>query len=158
MARYTLSVKGSRQGDFTGETGKNQTRIPVFGFNFGVNISRSSSTGQATGKRQYKPITVLKEWGVISPQLFQALITNEHLISVVIDELRTDPQGKEEIYMQIRLTNAFVAGIDVEAERLEDQPVFSGREIEQVSFTFEKIEIENEVSKVVAVDDLGHHA
>ncbi len=156
MASYTLSVKGSKQGDLKGETGKDKTKISILGFSFDVKIPREASSGLANGKRQYKPLTVYKEWGEISVQLFQAMVTNEHLVSVVIDELRLDPQGKEEVYMEIRLSNAFVAGIDVDPERQESQPLFVQREVEAVSFAFEKIEIENKVSKAVAVDDLGH--
>ncbi len=29
---------------------------------------RDASTGQATGKRQHKPIKIIKEWGASSPQ------------------------------------------------------------------------------------------
>ena len=96
---------------------------------------------------------MFKEWGVISPQLFESLVTNEVLHSVIIDEFRTDSEGKEEVYMEIRLTNATLAEIEINPERPDDQPPWTGREIEQVSFVFEKIEIENKVSKVIAMDN-----
>ena len=128
-------------------------KIPILGFIYGVLSPRDADSGQATGKRQHKSLTVFKEWGVISPQLFESLVTNEVLPSVIIDEFRTDSEGKEEVYMEIRLTNATLAEIKINPERPGDPPLWTGREIEQVSFVFEKIEIENKVSKVIAMDN-----
>jgi len=150
---YYLSVKAAKQGELKGEGGKNRGKIPILGFSYGVLSPRDAGSGQATGKRQHKPLTVFKEWGVISPQLFESLVTNEVLPSVIIDEFRTDSEGKEEVYMEIRLTNATLAEIEINPERPDDQPPWTGREIEQVSFVFEKIEIENKVSKVIAMDN-----
>lgn len=150
---YYLSVKAARQGQLKGETGRNRTRIPILGFSYGVQSPRDATSGQAAGKRQHKSVTVFKEWGVISPQLFEALVNNENLPSVIIDEVRTSARGIEEVYMEIRLTNATLVEIEINPERPDDSPLWTGREIEQVSFVFEKIEIENKVSKVVAMDD-----
>jgi type VI secretion system secreted protein Hcp len=150
---FYLSVKAAKQGDLKGESGKNKNKIPILGFSYGVQSPRDLASGQASGKRQHKPVTVFKEWGVISPQLFEALVNNENLTSVIIDEIRTDPTGKEAVYMEIRLTNATLMEITIDPQRLEDQPVWTDKEIEQLSFIFQKIEIENKISKVVATDD-----
>ncbi len=150
---FFISIKGKKQGEFKRETGKNPTEIPILGFSFGVTSPRDPTSGQATGKRQYKPITIVKEWGAVSVQLFLALVTNEVLSPVVIREMRTDPAGKEEIYMEIRLTNATLSSIQVDPQRLDDEPVWTGHEIESVSITFEKIEIENHLNNSTAVDD-----
>lgn len=150
---FYLRVKGTKQGDLKGESGKNQNNIPVLGFSYNVQSPRDLATGQASGKRQHKPVTVFKEWGVISPQLMEAIVTGERLTSVIIDEVRTNSKGIEVVYMEIRLTNATVSEITIEPERSDDQPIWMNKEIEQVSFTFEKIEFENYVSKVVAIDD-----
>ena len=154
---FYLSVKGEIQGDLTGESTKNQTKIPILGFSYGVVSPRDPASGLPTGRRQHKPLTVFKEWGVISPQLFRALVDNENLISVIIDEARTDPTGKEVVYMEIRLTNATVMEITIDPQKVDVLPVWTNREIEAISFTFQKIEIENKVSKVVAVDDWQQH-
>ncbi len=155
---FLLRVKGAKQGDFKGESGKDRNDIPIFGFGYGVQSPRDPTTGQASGKRQHKPITVYKEWGVVSPQLYEALVTNEVLTSVVIDEVLTSPDGKDEVYMEIRLTNASLVEIAINPERLDDPPLWTKKEIEQVSFVFQKIEIENKVSKAVAVDDWEQRA
>jgi type VI secretion system secreted protein Hcp len=150
---FYLSVKGAKQGDLKGESVKRKSKIPVLGFSYGVKSPRDPATGQATGKRHHKPITVFKEWGVVSPQLFEALVTNELLTTVVIDEVRTNPKGKDEIYMEIRLTNATISEVTIDPQKLEEQPVWTSKEIEAISFVFEKIEIENKVSNVITVDN-----
>jgi type VI secretion system secreted protein Hcp len=150
---FYLSVKGAKQGDLKAESGKNKKQIQILGFSYGVKSPRDPATGQASGKRQHKPVTIYKEWGVVSPQLFEALVTNEVLTSVIIDEVRTGPKGVPEVYMEIRLTNATISEITIDPEKVEDQPIWLNKETEAVSFVFEKIEIENKVSQVIAVDD-----
>jgi type VI secretion system secreted protein Hcp len=150
---YYLKVKGAKQGDIKGEAGKKSDRIPILGFSYGVQSPRDVSTGQASGKRQHRPVTIYKEWGVASPQLYEALVTNERLTSVTIDEIRTDPAGRDTVYMEIRLTNATITSISIDPERASAAPLWTNHEIELVFFAFEKIEIENMVSKVVAMDD-----
>jgi len=150
---FYVSIKGQKQGDFHGETGKNQTRIPILGFSYGVISPRDPASGLPTGKRQHKPVIIYKEWGVISVQLFAALVTNEVLNPVVIEEVRTDPTGKEAVYMEIRLTNAVVSEIEIDPERVDDPPVWTNKETERISFVFQKIEIDNKVSKSSAADD-----
>jgi type VI secretion system secreted protein Hcp len=155
---FYVSIKGTKQGDFKGETGKNQTQIPILGFSYGVVSPHDLATGQASGKRQHKPITIFKEWGVVSVQLFEALVTNEVLKSVIIDEVRTDAAGKEAVYMEIRLANATISEIAIDPERSDDPPVWTNHETERVSFVFQKIEIENKLSKSSATDDWEQRA
>jgi len=52
-------------------------------FNYGkieqkYNVQRDVSTGQATGKRQHKPITVIKETDTSSPNLMRARKSGEN--------------------------------------------------------------------------------
>jgi type VI secretion system secreted protein Hcp len=150
---FFLSVKGQKQGDFKGETGKNLTLIPILGFSYEVTVPRDPASGLPTGRRQHKPITVFKEWGVVSVQLFEALVTNETLTTVVIEEMRTDKSGKESVYMQIRLTNAIISQLEIDPQRQDDPPLWTNTEIERISFVFQKIEIENRVSKTTVQDD-----
>jgi len=57
---------------------------------------RDPASGLPTGKRQHKPISFLKEWGAATPQLFQALVTNENLKTVKFEFLQVDKTtGKE---------------------------------------------------------------
>jgi len=155
---FYVSIKGQKQGDFHGETGKNRTRIPILGFSYGVISPRDPASGLPTGKRQHKPVTIYKELGVSSVQLFEALVTNEALNPVVIEEVRPDPAGKEEVYMEIRLTNAEISEIEIDPERVDDPPVWMNKEIERISFTFQKIKIDNKFSNSTATDDWEQRA
>jgi type VI secretion system secreted protein Hcp len=150
---FYLRVTGQKQGELKGEKGKIDKGIPILGFSYAVQSPVEAGSGQATGKRQHKPVTVFKEWGGISPQLFEALVNHELLTSVVIDQVRSNPAGKEEVWMEIRLSNARLMEVSINPERSEENPLWTAREIEQVSFVFEKIEIENKASKVTAIDD-----
>src|SRR5947209_14276679 len=61
-----VTIKGKRQGQFKGE-GVIQKRkdkwMPVISFSFGLDAPRDVATGQASGKRAYKPLCFTKEWG-----------------------------------------------------------------------------------------------
>jgi type VI secretion system secreted protein Hcp len=92
----TVAITGKKQGAFA--------PITLTGISHEIVSPRDSASGQATGKRQHKPITIIKEWGPSTPMLLQALTTNESLTSVLIGLLR---DGKP--IATIKLTNASVA-------------------------------------------------
>ena len=162
---FYVSIKGDKQGQFKGEGSRakgQQGWIPAIGFSFEVRSPRDAATGQASGKRTYLPITITKEWGAASPQVFQALVTNEVLPSVVLEFMRTNPNGEEEVYHRIRLTGAVIssikqyAGSQVSgADAAKHSAATDTHELEDVSFTFQRIEIENVPGKTTAQDSFG---
>ena len=81
-------------------------------FSYGVTAPRDISTGQSSGKRQHNPIKITKEWGAATPQLFQALRSNEVLTSVVIQFVDTNGKLPKKNSRRIRLTNAVVSQIN----------------------------------------------
>jgi type VI secretion system secreted protein Hcp len=109
-----ISIKGNKQGQFKGESIQDKRKdkwIPVLSFQMGVQSPRDAATGQASGKRQHQPLTITKEWGAASPQLFRALTSNETLQSVEIQFTRTSETGAEQVYETIKLTNAVISKI-----------------------------------------------
>ena len=152
-SNYFVRVKGKKQGDFKGEMGKNQTEIPILGFAYAVVSPRDPLSGLPTGQRQHKPVTIMKEWGPASVQFFSAMAANEDLTTVVIREMRAGLTGISQVYMEIRLTNANIAGIQIDPQRVDNLPVWTKEEIEQISFTFQRIEIEDFASNSSATDD-----
>ena len=156
---FYISIEGAKQGAFKGDsTGGGaksaKGRIGGVKFSFETSSPRDVATGQATGKRMYKPIVVTKEWDAASPQLFNALVTNEVLKKVLFEFVKTNPDGQEEIYHTITLTNANVSNLhsyldltDTSGDR------YDAHELEDVSFVFQKIEIENKEGKTTAADD-----
>ena len=150
--KFFLSVKALKQGDLKGENARNPAEIPILGFSFEVTTPRDVATGQPTGRRQHNPVSIYKEWGEISVQLFEALASNENLPLVKIQEMRTDSSGKETLYMEIRLSNATITTIQIDLQHGANPSISTDTEVERVEFTYQKIEIENFTSKVVAVD------
>ena len=115
---------------------------------------RDAATGQASGKRTHQQLVITKEWGASSPQLFQACVTNEVLKSVLLEFVRTNANGEEYVHHTIKLTNASVAKhhqfIKSDAKNDGKHDV---HELEEISFSFQKIEIENKDGKTMAADD-----
>jgi type VI secretion system secreted protein Hcp len=107
-----ISIKGNKQGQFKGEGIQDKRKdkwIPVLAFQMGVQSPRDVGTGLASGKRRHQPVTITKEWGAASPQLWQALTSNETLQSVEIQFTRTSGTGAEQVYETIKLTNAVIS-------------------------------------------------
>ena len=78
---FYVTVDGTKQGRFKGESKREQHAHKLAGLSFSYEVSspRDASTGQATGKRRHGPVTFTKAWGAATPQLFEALVTNEVL-------------------------------------------------------------------------------
>ena len=130
-----LTVHGQKQGDIKGgatEKGR-EGSIPLISVAYEVDAPFDSATGQASGKRVHKPITIVKVIDQASPRLLQALVTNEVLTSVKIEFWRPVPEAAAP-YFIIMLTNAALAGIAL-APSSED----ASNEYERVEFTYQKI-------------------
>ncbi len=142
-----VAVEGTKQGKFKGESTakqfKDQSR--VLKFSYSVVSPRDVFTGQASGKRQHKPIVITRAPGAASPQFFTALVTNEVLKSVVIQFFRGSVTGVTELQQIIRLTNASISDF---RQYVSDD----GRWLEDVAFAFQQIQIENKPGATIAAD------
>ena len=159
---FYVTIQGSKQGTLKGEPHSDNERPgqkdKIVGIRFfaETTIPFEAASGMASGKRQHKPILLTKRWGAASPQLFQALVTNEVLTSVLFEFLQTDPQGQEFVFHTIKLTNAHISAIKsyLDLTDVTGDP-YDGTELEDVSFVYQKIETENKVGKTTAADDWG---
>jgi type VI secretion system secreted protein Hcp len=161
-----VSVKGTKQGQFKGDALHQNLpdKMVARKFFYEVTSPRDAATGMVIARRQHKPVVITKEWGASSPQLFQALVGSEPLTEVRIDFVGTDPKsGQEMLTHRIRLTNAAVANI----VHTTDEPGPAGAagtakqatgigqpHLEVISFTFQRIEMEDLIGKTIAVDDM----
>ena len=155
---FYVSIEGTKQGKFKGESFKeaHKEKIRGFGFFYEVKSLRDAATGQASGKRQHTPITITKPWGAATPQIFQALVTNEVLKRVVIEFIQTTPEGMEEIYHRMTLSEAAIVQLKqyTQAAKISEQGVLDEKmELEDVSFSFKRIEMTNLPGKTSAVDE-----
>ncbi|MCM3872521.1 MAG: type VI secretion system tube protein Hcp [Pyrinomonadaceae bacterium] len=151
---FYITIDGKQQGLFKGDSKREERKDKIVGLSFSYDVQspRDVATGQAVGKRQHGPVTITKEWGAATPQIFQALVENESLRSVLFEFVRTDAGGKEEVYHTVKLSNARVSAIRHLTGNLSgassERP-----ELEEVSFTFGRIEISNLPGKTMADDD-----
>jgi type VI secretion system secreted protein Hcp len=150
------SFKGVKQGDFKGESTQksHEGMIPCVGFSYGVIIPRDATTGAATGKRQQQPVVFTKEWGASSPQFYVAAYTNEVLSEVIFNFYVAGPTGLQQLDHTVKLTNATIAS--VKQSLLLPQhggPVIDSRELQEISLTFQKIDITSIPGKTEATDD-----
>ncbi|MBL7716094.1 MAG: type VI secretion system tube protein Hcp [Bdellovibrionales bacterium] len=150
-AEIYLSVEGTRQGKFKGESTSKffKDRLNVSSVSHEVVSPRDSQTGLATGRRQHKPLTVIRDVGSASPQFFLALATGENLKTVSLEFTSIDQRtGQEQITYTIKLTNAGVASQKAATIVRGGVSVLA----EEVSFAYQSIEIEHVPSKTVASD------
>src|ERR1051326_3940113 len=83
---FVLTIDAAKQGRLKGDGPRG---ILASGLSYQVASPRDAATGLPTGKRQFSPVVITKEWGASSPQLYSALAANEVLKTVQIDRYRT---------------------------------------------------------------------
>jgi len=138
---FSMTIEGTKQGVFPGAKAGG---IAGLRFSYAAMSPRDLASGQASGNRQHSPIVVTKMVGTASPQIFQALTTNEVLKSVLVVL-----PGEEGSGYTIKLSNATVSEIKQYTEELNGRAVV----LEDVSFTFQRIEVQDPGTKSMATDD-----
>lgn len=130
-----LTLTGKKQGAIKGGVAANgrEGSIALIAVGYGVSIPLDPASGQSTGKREHKPVVVSKAVDEASPQLLQALVTNETLTDVKIDFWRPSPESVAP-YFSIALTNAIVTDVTLNGSAGQEP-----REIEQVQFVYQQI-------------------
>ena len=152
-----IIIEGTKQGLFKGESNnqKHSNAIEALSYNYSITSPKDLSTGATTGKRQHQPVVIVKEWGAASPQLFQSVFTNEILKKITIQLYNTNSDGAETLFQTITLTNASIFKI----RQFIDNPNIvqgigdSSMPLEEISFTFQKIQIDNNAGQTSASDN-----
>jgi type VI secretion system secreted protein Hcp len=148
-AHVTLyfTAVGKRQGGFKGDGLKakgHENQMLAFAFDYGLVSPRDPATGQASGKRQHKPVVITKEWGASTPQFLSAAATNEQLTKVTMEFWDTDTKGMQRLHFVVTLTDASVSEVK---QRLANDLL-----TEDLSFTFRKIMVEDKIGKTTFED------
>jgi type VI secretion system secreted protein Hcp len=136
-AGFSMTIQGQQQGMFPG--GGKEGAIAGFRFSYILKSPRDPASGLPTGKRMHTPVVFTKVVGIASPQLFSALAHNENLPSVVV----TVPG------YTIKLINANLSEIKQYTEVVNGIATV----LEDVSFTFEKIEVRDPGTGATALDN-----
>ncbi len=151
-----LTLKGQKQGQINGGVTQkgHEGSIAVYAVHHEVTSPRDVATGQATGKRQHKPIRITKEIDKSSPLLYKVLVTNEVLSEVVLKFYATNINGAEVNSYTIKLANAFIATIDTNMENNKTDPGNKLPVLEDVSFVYQKIDWTWTDGGITSGDDL----
>jgi len=149
---FYMSIQGSKQGKFKGESTREAWKewAPCVSIDFTAESAMDPARGMPSGRVQNSPITIIKEWGESSPQILQAIATNEVLKEVRFSFIHRTKDGVEEVYFTITLTNAMIVKhhIYVPLATSAQQSTSATQELEDVSFVFERMTVENKISKI----------
>src|SRR5260221_1262946 len=160
-----FSAIGSRQRQFKGEAIEAQRRdkwMTVLGFYMDLESPHDPTTGLATGKREWKPLKVVKQWGAASPEGLTACATNEILTQVIFEFTKTNRTGEEYVYQSITLIDAVITeiarftgrpGAAADATVRRATPWADMLELEEWSLTFRKIEVVDKDGNTTFADD-----
>lgn len=138
---YISTIKGQKQSEIKGgvtQAGRTDW-IECHAFNHEVISPRDTASGLPTGKRQHKPLRIVKSFDKASPLLMNALVNNENLTEVVFSFYQPSKAGKEQLYYTVQLTNANIAGIRPYVLNVKDPNLTRFPDMEEISFTYQKI-------------------
>ena len=156
-----LRVKGQKQGQIKGgsiQKGR-EGWIEIIAYNHEIVSPYNSSSGLATGKIQHQPLVVRKEIEQSTTPSFQALFENEILTTVELKNFSPNKlgtaggQGVETLTYSITLTNARIVGIKSEMLNNKNPELTRYERTEEISFTYEKIELRWHLGNKTAVDN-----
>ncbi len=144
-----LTITGDVQGDFPGDDDGN---ISVFAWSHEVISPRDAASGLPTGRRQHKPLVIVKPIDAATPLLFNALTQNENLTRVTLRVLRPGGDGRVAFY-QVELEDAAVAAQRSEGLNTEYADNLFQAPRETLEFTYRRITLHHLDRNIVAEDD-----
>jgi type VI secretion system Hcp family effector len=141
IKKVYVTITGAKQG--------NIGKMEVSKFQFQPNSLRDPATGLPTGKTSIAPIICSKQWDAASVHLLDALDTNETLSTVLFEFIGADARsGLESAVYSVKLTNATIASIHQNVDT-----TVVGAPLEEVTFTYKKIDFTDVKSNQTATDD-----
>jgi type VI secretion system secreted protein Hcp len=114
---------------------------------------RDAASGLPTGKRQHKPFRIVKLINRSSPLLLNAMVKNDTLPTVLVSVWTPTLAGSEVILLTYKLVNASVASIRPWMPNKNDPSTREYPPAEEISFTYQKIELEFHNGGIIAEDD-----
>jgi type VI secretion system secreted protein Hcp len=135
-----MRITGQSQGEIKGDVtlAGREDSILVVSFGYNVSTPYDPATGLVSGKRQHRPVRILKNIDQATPLLFNAMVNNELLTNVTIQFWKPDNTGGEVHYYTVELLNAHIVSImpsQSSADAASTELPF--REV--ISFTFDTI-------------------
>lgn len=153
-----VTIEGAKTGTFKGNavTEGNEGKIECIGFRYSVAVPHDAASGRASGKRQHSPFVIIKNIDYSTPQLLQSAYNNEVLKSVLIEFVKKSADGKMSTFYKVTLTNASISLISQFGGTAQGDSGFNpnstGGHYEEVSLTFQNIQIDHLVGNTSVVD------
>jgi len=113
----------------------NPGEIDMLSFSWGAVAPKDAITGQATGKRQLRPLKITKPVDKTTVFFFQLLTTNARIDKIELSYDKPTAGGKQEVYFSIELKNASIASQELSQEHSE----MMSHPGEIITFTYEQI-------------------
>ena len=137
-----VTITGAKQGQFKGESVQKgfEKTIPAFNFTMAIHIVPGTG-GPGSGKRQTDPITITKHVGAASPQIIQAIATNESLTTVLF-QFYQNQKGTLVLHHQVKLMDAHFTDFK------QYLPQQNGPEFEDLAFSYQRLEYTQDGSTV----------
>jgi type VI secretion system secreted protein Hcp len=134
-----MRATGETQGDIHGsvdQAGREDT-MEVIEFTHNVSQLIDSASGLPAGKKQHRPIRIIKPVDKASPILMNVLVNNENLTTVRIDFWKPSSAGKEFQYYTVELVNAKITSIS--QFNSSDEEFVALRARETISLVYDRI-------------------
>jgi len=130
-----------------------ENEILVQAFNHVVSVPTDVQSGQPTGQRMHKPMTITKVFDKSSPLLYVALSTGERLTKCLLKFYRTSTSGTQEHYFTVELEDAIVTNIQAYMPNCQDPSQAHFTHLEDISFTYRQITWTHEIAGTSGSDD-----
>ena len=145
VATVTVRMKGSQQGELTGEltTKGREGQHEVLAYNHEIVVPRDSASGLPSGKRQHQPFRLVKLINKASPLLVNAIARNETFDLVEITLWATDPTGSgiESKLLTYSLSNARLVDLRPWMPNKSDRDAAGYKPAEEIAFVYESITV-----------------
>lgn len=138
-----VKIAGTTQTTINGESPRDKWKdwIPVLNFQHNIEGPIDVSTGGSTGSAKHGSITFTKQWGAATPQLLNAVHLREMLATLEFVFRYTPPEGGEQDFYKITLTNAYITNIKYyQSAMTKDIGSTDVLQLEDVSVSYDKIQ------------------
>ena len=132
-----VTIKSIASGEIKGDLSDDS--IEALAYQHEIVSPRDAASGLATGRRQHKPLTIVKSIDKTTPLLYKMIATND-TGDVTLKFWRKDPKtGLQAHYYTIELKNATISNIRNWKPNTRDLSAERAGDLEEISFTYQKI-------------------
>lgn len=150
----SLSTQAAAYIKFDGVDGESQDKrhkgwCDIESWSWGVSQPSDRASGRATGKRQHKPFTIIKEIDKSTPLLMTNCVTNKKIGTIQFEVMKPGATGEETTYFKIKLEDCIVTSIN----HVDDDSDDDRRPLETITINYSKMTWTYEEQGTEFVDD-----